>query len=131
MSRRLDEERIQGFVLCQGFCYIKNIRINNVATKTTFLQKNIVSFKNPAPSENSAQLIVSPHPQILKSSPQSHIAVPPFSRARVRSMSYLKKHSTTYLLTVLYTCGIKNSKTNSISGIKNEITTKNKTTLAT
>ena len=131
MSRRLDEERIQGFVLCQGFCYIKNIRINNVATKTTFLQKNIVSFKNPAPSENSVPLIVSPPPQILKSSPQSHIAVPPFSRARVRSMSYLKKYSTTYLLTVLYTCGIKNSKTNSISGIKNEITTKNKTTLAT
>ena len=63
MSRRLDEERIQGFVLCQGFCYIKNIRINNVATKTTFLQKNIVSFKNPAPSENSAPLIVSPPPK--------------------------------------------------------------------
>ena len=127
----MDEERIQGFVLCQGFCYIKNIRINNVATKTTFLQKNIVSFKNPSPFWEFSPTDSKPPPQILKSSPQSHIAVPPFSRARVRSMSYLKKYSTTYLLTVLYTCGIKNSKTNSISGIKNEITTKNKTTLAT
>ena len=49
-------------VLCQGFCYIKDIRIyiviriidNNVVTEITRLQKNIVALENLASSENLA-----------------------------------------------------------------------------
>ena len=52
-------------VLCQGFCYIKGIRIhiviwiiriinNTVATDITRLQKNMVALKNLASSENLA-----------------------------------------------------------------------------
>ena len=58
-------------VLCQGFYYIKDIRIylvisiinNNVATEITRLQKNMAVLENlasseksapPSPSENSA-----------------------------------------------------------------------------
>ena len=80
-------------VLCQGFCYIKDIRIsiviwiinNNVATEITCLQKNIVALKNlaplwvfssPCPSENLLPPCP-PTPQLLKSSPQSHIFSPP------------------------------------------------------
>ena len=49
-------------VLCQGFCYIKVIRIyieiwiiyNNFATEITRLQQNMVALKNLASSENLA-----------------------------------------------------------------------------
>ena len=44
--------------LCQGFCYIKDIRIyiviqnNNIIREITRLQKNMVALKNLYPSEN-------------------------------------------------------------------------------
>ena len=49
-------------VLCQGFCYIKVIRIyieiwiiyNNFASEITRLQQNMVALKNLASSENLA-----------------------------------------------------------------------------
>ena len=49
-------------VLCQGFCYIKDIRIeiviwiinNNVVTEITRFRKNMVARENLAPSENLA-----------------------------------------------------------------------------
>ena len=79
--------------LCQGFCYIKDIRVwiviwiyyNNVATEITCLQKNMVALQNLAPP---APLRIQPPPdskvppQLLKSRPQSHIffSPPPFAR---------------------------------------------------
>ena len=49
-------------VLCQGFCYIKYIKLhiviwiiyNNVTTEITGLQKNMVAHENPTPSDNLA-----------------------------------------------------------------------------
>ena len=80
--------------LCQGFCYIKDIRVyiviwiiyKNVATEITWLQKNMVALQNlapsknlapPCPSENSAPSWKWGPPQVLKSSPQSHIFFTP------------------------------------------------------
>ena len=59
-------------VLCEGFCYIKDIRIyiviwiiyNNVATEITCLQKNMVALQNLALSENSAALWIHPPPPL-------------------------------------------------------------------
>ena len=50
-------------VLCQGFCYNKDIRIyiviliinNNGDTETTRLRKNMVALENLGPFENSAR----------------------------------------------------------------------------
>ena len=79
-------------VLCQEFCYIKNIRIyivtwiinNNVASEITCLQKNMVANNGEStpsenlapscPSQNSAPLIVSfwnlaPHSHFFSSFP--------------------------------------------------------------
>ena len=49
-------------VLCQGFCYIKYIKLhiviwiiyNNATTEITRLQKNMVALKNVIPSDNLA-----------------------------------------------------------------------------
>ena len=90
-------------VLCQGFCYIKDIRIhiviwiinNNVATEITCLQKDMVTLKNVTPSENLAllcpPLTVSSHPQLLKSSLQSHIffSLLSFARERVHFVQHI------------------------------------------
>ena len=58
-------------ILCQEFCYIKDIRIylviwiinNNVVTEITRFQKNIVALKNLVPFKNLAP------PALLKTQP--------------------------------------------------------------